>query len=180
LAASLFIFLLGRPFSLETSVAKRKLGKRTPSGQLSRAVKQPAQAGIAPAVFGRVRDALAADLIDPIWGTQLGQMHLRNEIDTVQFDAAKRWFNVLNDYFQKSSTSQPGIGNGEADPNSEPGRKGQPTAYDRGLRVLSKDSLSEKAVRRLFRGEYLDFAERLHAANGLNVLAHHYKFTNAR
>jgi len=77
-------------------------------------------------------------------------------------------------------TSQPGIGNGEADPNSEPGRKGQPTAYDRGLRVLSKDSLSEKAVRRLFRGEYLDFAERLHAANGLNVLAHHYKFTNAR
>jgi hypothetical protein len=45
-----------------SGVAKCKNGKRTPSGQLSRAGKAPADSAIPPTVLARIRVALAFDL----------------------------------------------------------------------------------------------------------------------
>src|SRR5690348_6872410 len=78
---------------------KKKSGLRTASGQLSRA-KKAIYHETDPARLVRMRDEALSRVSNPLWGTQIGQMYLRGEINAVQLSAGQKWFALLSAYQQ--------------------------------------------------------------------------------
>jgi hypothetical protein len=74
---------------------KREDGEREPNGRLSRTTKKQIEAKN-PNEMKRLRDAAILGMRDPLWGTELGRLFLRNRIDEVQFEAGKRWRNLVD------------------------------------------------------------------------------------
>jgi hypothetical protein len=171
---------------------KKKSGARTNSGQLSRA-KKAIYHETDPARLVRMRDAALTSISNPLWGTQIGQMHLRGEINAVQLSAGQKWFMLLAAYHQaigaRSIAPQSleiGRGSSEPDTETERGRKlaereqAITAEYDKVLRSIGSGTERDKALRRLADDKALDFYERRQAICGLDVLAGVYGLTNNR
>lgn len=74
---------------------KREQGEREPNGRLSRATKKQIEAKN-PNEMKRLRDAAILGMRDPLWGSEIGRLFLRGRIDEVQFEAGKRWRNLVD------------------------------------------------------------------------------------
>lgn len=171
---------------------KKKSGLRTASGQLSRA-KKAIYHETDPARLVRMRDAALTSVSNQLWGTQIGQMHLRGIINAVQLSAGQKWFALLEAYKQaigaKSIAPQSlEIGRGSSEPDTETERGRNLAAreqaitaeYNKVLQSIGSGSDRDKALRRLADDKALDFEERRHAILGLDLLAEIYRLTNSR
>lgn len=95
-------------------MAKRKtkiIPIREPSGRLSRSTEQAIDA-VSPAAIKRLRDAAVRQVADPIWGTQLGRLFLERKIDAPQFEAGKRWGNLVRAWHWAIGAPKPHPGEG--------------------------------------------------------------------
>lgn len=167
----------------------KKAGKRTPSGQLSRAGKQAMRA--VPLVeIARERDAYLADRGDPLWGSGIGKMHLTGKISLAELESGRRWFNMLAAYYSaigakdiKSACLEVGVGGHEPDPDSDLGvelaakEKSIVDEYQRTLSAIGSASPANRALRMLYRDDYLDFQELAYAISGLKALSIYYRLT---
>ena len=72
---------------------RKHLAKREPNGK-----PQRERSGPSPTEISRLRDAALAGMKDPIWGTQLGILHLSGKLTTSQLAAGKRWAELARDY----------------------------------------------------------------------------------
>lgn len=171
---------------------KKKSGARTSSGQLSRA-KKAIYHETDPARLVRMRDAALTSISNPLWGTQIGQMHLRGEINAIQLSAGQKWFQLLRAYQQAigAKTIAPQsleIGRGSSDPDieTEHGRKlatreaAITAEFEKAVSAIGSGSERDKALRRLAEDCALDFSERRHAICGLDLLAGIYGLTSNR
>lgn len=173
--------------------AGRKLvdAKRTPSGQLSREGRNQVNA-MAPAVIVRMREAAKALAIDPLWGTELGRMHLQGELSATQLEAGKRWANLARAHAAaicskgiKAMNIGGSSSGAEPDPDSEAGikiaeresrtvdryRDAEGRVIDCGTRVLF-------AVAALCEDDRpLEWAEKREAVKGLDALSSHWGLT---
>jgi hypothetical protein len=73
----------------------RLAGARTPSGRLSRA---NAIKPVEPTVAFRARQAAHLALIDPEWGSVLGQMFLAGRVSASQYEAGKAYARLVQRY----------------------------------------------------------------------------------
>jgi len=73
---------------------KREQGEREPNGRLSRATKKDLDTK-SPNEVKRLRDAALLGMRDPMWGTEIGRLFLRSRIEARQFEAGKRWMNLV-------------------------------------------------------------------------------------
>lgn len=171
---------------------KKKSGARTNSGQLSRA-KKAIYHETDPARLVRMRDAALTSISNPLWGTQIGQMHLRGEINAIQLSAGQKWFALLRAYQQAigAKTIAPqsleiGRGGSEPDIETERGRtlaaKEEAVAaeFEKVVSAIGSGSDRDRALRRLAEDKALDFSERRAAICGLDLLAMCYGLTNSR
>lgn len=80
----------------------------------------------------RLRDAALSGMRDPMWGTELGRLHLVGKIDARQFAAGKHWGELASKYSQamqgpcpdpKAVNFDRGAGGQQIDPDSHEGRK---------------------------------------------------------
>lgn len=68
-------------------MAKRKsLALREPSGKVQREKPLPPASEVR-----RLRDAALAGMRDPLWGSQIGRLHMAGKISAEQLAAGKRW-----------------------------------------------------------------------------------------
>ena len=72
---------------------RKHLAKREPNGKPQREPSGPS-----PTEISRLRDAALAGMKDPIWGTQLGILHLSGKLTSSQLAAGKRWGELARDY----------------------------------------------------------------------------------
>ena len=102
---------------------RKHLAKREPNGK-----PQRERSGPSPTEISRLRDAALAGMKDPIWGTQLGILHLSGKLTSSQLAAGKRWADLARDYSAacqsprapKSVDIEPG-GGSPIDPDSAKG-----------------------------------------------------------
>lgn len=171
---------------------KKKSGVRTASGQLSRA-KKAIYHETDPARIVRLREEALSRVSNPLWGTQIGQMHLRGEINAVQLSAGQKWFALLAAYRQaigaKSIAPQSlEIGRGSSEPDIETDRglrlaereRAVTAEYNKIIQSVGSGSERDRALRRLADDKALDFYERRQAICGLDALAFAYGLTNNR
>ena len=76
---------------------RKTLARREPNGQPKRSLNRES-AGPSPTEISRLRDAALAGMKDPIWGTQLGILHLSGKLTNSQLAAGKRWAELARDY----------------------------------------------------------------------------------
>jgi hypothetical protein len=72
---------------------RQPLARRTPSGRIVRDAHL-----LAPAVVKRMVDAAAASARDPLFGSQLGRLHLNGKLTSSQLAAGKHWAELTSDY----------------------------------------------------------------------------------
>ena len=104
---------------------------REPSGRLSRS-RFDEDMACSPAQVRRLRDAAAAGMSDPEWGTELGRLFLQGKVSAPNY-AAGKWWAVLAvrarraiDAPKEAPTKAAfvwGIGGRDADPDSDEGKK---------------------------------------------------------
>jgi len=99
----------------------KTLRQREPNGRLSRAGRE-ATGALAPAAVRRLRDAAIAGMAAPEWGTELGLMYLRQEIDAPHYEAGKRWARLVAEA-QRAAGAPAHVGSGG---NLERARDRQP------------------------------------------------------
>ena len=73
---------------------RKTLARREPNGKPQR----HRDSGPSPTEISRLRDAALAGMKDPIWGTQLGILHLSGKLTNSQLAAGKRWAELARDY----------------------------------------------------------------------------------
>lgn len=140
-----------------------------------------------------MRDEALARAGNPLWGTPLGQMHLRGEINAVQLSAGEKFIVLLSAYNRAigaKSVASPSleIGRGAAqpDPDTEVGEKIAERErivmdeYEAVMRLIGSGTSRDRALRRLADGKAIDFAERRDAICGMDILAVYYHLTNSR
>ncbi len=107
-------------------MARRKtMAQREPNGRVQR-VQQ-----LGAGEIRRLRDAAMSGLRDPMWGTELGRLHLTGKITTVQFAAGRQWCEYAARYQQALCCPSPdpkavaweSLKSEGADPDSPEGRK---------------------------------------------------------
>ena len=104
---------------------RKHLVRREPNGK-----PQRERSGPSPTEISRLRDAALAGMKDPIWGTQLGILHLSGKLTSSQLAAGKRWAELARDYSvacqspraPKSVDIEPG-GGSPIDPDSAKGAR---------------------------------------------------------
>jgi hypothetical protein len=110
-------------------MARRKhLAQREPNGRIKR---QPREIELpAPAETRRMRDMAAAGVRDPEWGSMLGRLYLVGHITETQYNAGRRWSNVVADYsmaccsppIPRTAALDPS-GGAAADPDTDIGKR---------------------------------------------------------
>ena len=88
----------------------KTLRQREPNGRLSRAGRE-ATGALAPAAVRRLRDAALAGMAAPEWGTELGLMYLRQEIEAALYEAGRRWSRLAAEV-QRASGAPGHVGSG--------------------------------------------------------------------
>ena len=73
---------------------RKPLARREPNGR----PRRHRDSGPSPTEISRLRDAALAGMKDPIWGTQLGILHLSGKLTNSQLAAGKRWAELARDY----------------------------------------------------------------------------------
>lgn len=85
-----------------------------------------------PGEAKRLRDAALAGMRDPLWGTELGRLHLAGKISFLQLSAGKQWAEYAMRYSQALCSPPPdpraialgqASGRSEVDPDSYEGRR---------------------------------------------------------
>ena len=84
---------------------RKTLARREPNGQTKRSLREPA--GPSPTEISRLRDAALTGMKDPIWGTQLGILHLSGKLTNSQLAAGKRWAELARDYSTAQQSPKP-------------------------------------------------------------------------
>ena len=84
---------------------RKTLARREPNGQTKRSLRE--SAGPSPTEISRLRDAALAGMKDPIWGTQLGILHLSGKLTNAQLAAGKRWAELARDYSTAQQSPKP-------------------------------------------------------------------------
>ena len=84
---------------------RKHLAKREPNGKPQR--ERSGQSGPSPTEISRLRDAALAGMKDPIWGTQLGILHLSGKLTSSQLAAGKRWAELAADYSAAMQSPKP-------------------------------------------------------------------------
>jgi hypothetical protein len=102
---------------------QKSLRQREPNGRLSRAGRD-AVGALAPAAIRRLRDAALAGMAAPEWGTELGLMYLRQEIDAALYEAGRRWARLVAEA-QRASGAPAHVGSG-SDIDRTPDRRPDP------------------------------------------------------
>lgn len=104
---------------------RKNLAEREPNGRIQRVPT------ISPGEVRRLRDAAVSGLRDPMWGTELGRLHLTGRINSAQFAAGKQWSEYAAQYSQAMLSPNPdpkaialdAMGSEPIDPDSHAGRK---------------------------------------------------------
>ena len=105
---------------------RKPLARREPNGKPQR----HRDSGPSPTEISRLRDAALAGMKDPIWGTQLGILHLSGKLTNSQLAAGKRWAELARDYSTAQQSPKPprsvaleASGGSAVDPDSAKGVK---------------------------------------------------------
>lgn len=169
----------------------RKVGKRTPSGQLSREGRAAAEA-ISPSMLGLLRQETIRNLHNPLWGTQLGVLSLTGELSVAELEAGRRWTNLSAAYQRALGAkgikpiSFERIGAcSHYDPDSEEGRELAQTEqrvcedFERALGALyDAGKAAAYAVRLLCEeDQVISWQQKRDAKCGLLALANHWDLT---
>lgn len=88
----------------------KTIRQREPNGRLSRAGREVTGA-MAPAAIRRLRDAALAGMAAPEWGTELGLMYLRQEVDAPLYEAGRRWARLATEA-QRATGAPVHVGSG--------------------------------------------------------------------
>ena len=107
----------------------RAAAEREPNGRLSRATKVEIDAR-SPAEVKRLRDAAILGMRDPLWGTELGRLFLRNRITPQQFEAGKRWRSLVECWRRLQGGPSPHEKGGLAPLHTETRGRGMDNAND--------------------------------------------------
>jgi hypothetical protein len=98
-------------------------------------------------------------------------MYFDGKIDSVQISAGLRWLDVLRQHYRATGATEPigaclevGLG-----PMSDIDEEFAAAEFKRGAQVLTP--AADKALRRIYRDEALDFQETIDALKGLRSLA---------
>ena len=171
---------------------ERKPGKRTSTGQLSREGRAAAEA-LSPAMLNLLKSETVRSLHNPLWGTQIGIMHLKGEITLFEMEAGKRWANLARRYRQalgakgvKPVNLERVGASCEYDPDSEEGRllsaqeRDICDDFEAALEALHEaDRSAVFAVRMVCEDDQvLSWAQKSSAKLGLAALARHWGLTN--
>jgi len=169
----------------------KTLRPREPNGRLSRAGRE-ASGAMAPAAVRRLRDAALAGMAAPEWGTELGLMYLRQEIEAPLYEAGRRWSRLAAEA-QRAAGAPAHVGSGG---NLERTRDRQPdldtpagqheTDRDRAILADARSALAalegagvepRKAVQRVCEGNSpaIGIADRSALMTGLQALALHWR-----
>jgi hypothetical protein len=106
---------------------RKNLAQREPNGRAQRDPPLPP-----PSEVRRLRDAALAGMRDPMWGTELGRLHLAGKITATMFAAGRRWAELASQYSQALCSPSPdpkaislerSSGGTSHDPDSAEGRK---------------------------------------------------------
>jgi hypothetical protein len=170
---------------------RKSLAEREPNGRIQRVAAFPVSE------VRRLRDAAMSGMRDPMWGTELGRLHLSNKITAAQFAAGKQWAEYASKYHQALCSPSPDPKaislesmKGEAlDPESSEGRK-EARRHERAVASLVdamgalKTTLgaSERILRAICeRNEMVvGHYELLSLVCGLNALANFWGLTPTR
>jgi hypothetical protein len=169
----------------------KHLRTREPNGRLSRAGRE-ATGAIAPAAVRRLRDAALAGMAAPEWGTELGLMYLRQEIEAPLYEAGRRWTKLAAEA-QRAADAPSHVASGgnldrapdrRPDPETQAGRReaerdGAILADHRSARKALDDAgaAARRAVLRVCESDRpaIGHAEREDLRAGLAALARHWR-----
>ena len=129
---------------------RKHLAKREPNGK-----PQRERSGPSPTEISRLRDAALAGMKDPIWGTQLGILHLSGKLTSSQLAAGKRWAELAADYSAATQSPKPprsvaleASAGSAVDPDSAKGRE-KPVGTPKSFTAISAPSRRYAAPARL-------------------------------
>jgi hypothetical protein len=175
-------------------LSRRKPGRRTASGRLSRAAERKEYA---PTLIRRARDAAFHRYGDKRWGTELGRMYLIGNLQEHHVAAGERWATLMAKFHAaidapptnaRTANLQIGLHAAHPDPDSDLGQllaqteigvvKRLRKAHDA---LLQAGSSSEKTVRALCERD-VSIGWWLYPAltAGLQRLAEHWHLTERR
>jgi hypothetical protein len=169
----------------------KTLRPREPNGRLSRAGRE-ATGALAPAAVRRLRDAALAGMAAPEWGTELGLMYLRQEIEASLYEAGRRWARLAAEA-QRATGAPAHVGSGgnlermrdrQPDPETPAGQR--EAERDRAILADTKAALAAlegagaaplKAVKQVCEGNRpaIGIADRTALRAGLDALALHWR-----
>jgi hypothetical protein len=170
---------------------RKALAEREPNGRVQRVSL------LGTGEVKRLRDAAMSGMRDPMWGTELGRLHLVGKITAEQFAAGKKWGEFAANYSQALCSPAPdpkavcweSMGGEPPDPDSPEGRKearrhvrSVQSFQDAHAALKTTAGASERILRQVCeRGEMLcGHAELLSLICGLNGLAHFWGLTDSR
>jgi hypothetical protein len=171
---------------------RKNTAAREPSGKVQRQPQQPS-----PLEAKRLRDAALAGMRDPLWGTELGRLHLTGKIDFLQLSAGRQWAEYAARYSQALCSPPPdpkaiaiGVSGGRSDidPDSYEGRR-EVRRHVRAVQsfidaaaALKVDTASSFAIVRTVCERNATIAghqELIRLVSGLQALVHSWGLTEA-
>lgn len=171
---------------------KKRTVPRTPSGAISRA-RALIFKETDPTHLVRLRDAAVQSVANPLFGSELGRLHMSGIINAIQLSAGQKWTRIFQLYQRiigakqiHPQSLQLGAASHDPDPESEGGKKQTDlemvirAEYDGAIKAIGHGSEREKVLRHLADDQAIPYFERQHAICGLNRLADFYRLTNAK
>ncbi len=171
---------------------RKSMAQREPNGRIQRVQLPPASE------VRRLRDAALSGMRDPLWGTELGRLHLGGKITAAMLAAGRQWGESASKYHQALQSPSPdpkainfnrGAGGEAIDPDSPEGRKearrharAVQSFIDAHVALTTTSAASERVVRLVCeRNEMLTGHEGLIAlTNGLSTLADFWGMADGR
>lgn len=175
-------------------MSRRKvMAAREASGKVQRPPSLPN-----PGEAKRLRDAALAGMRDPLWGTELGRLHLAGKITFAMLSAGKQWAEYASRYSQALCSPAPdprainigsGGGRDDIDPDSYEGRK-EVRRHVRAVQSFTDASVALRSEEIAAMGIVRSVCERnetivghgdlIRLCSGLQALADFWGLTDAR